>query len=334
MPPWEGVIPDGLPGHPDAYMFAGQVVSPLADPTRLAASQAAPVMVGTRPAGRVGPDGAWEVMVLNDDQGHYDPQPTSSMVWMFNMPTPGPAWLVAADSLLQGEVEGGLLEPTFLGAAQDPQADRGLIVGKEAVDAVVHGPPGSTVHWLTRGVPDGAGTIGPDGTLTIRLLDAAGPDAPNGSGTSVRITAATPAGHGYSGVWRIRVFRTPPDLDVTVPEGLFVWEPTIVGQTSPGTTVTVNGAAIEVTPSGFFRLPVEAGLLPTEFRIVATDPVDNVTTRIVSLVWPLDYRRLPFVPIAVVITVVAGLALYLRRPEAKPGRQVTDDDATFEEIGG
>ncbi len=102
------------------------------------------------------------------------------------------------------------------------------------MDAVVHGPPGTIVHWLTRGVPDGLGTIGPDGTLTIRLLDAAGPDAPNGSGATVRITAATPAGHGYSGSGGSGVFRTPPDLEVAVPEGLFVWEPTIVGQTSPG----------------------------------------------------------------------------------------------------
>ena len=67
---------------------------------------------------------------------------------------------------------------------------------------------------------------------------------------------------------------------------------------------------------------------------MATDPVDNATTRVVSVLWPLDYRRLPFVPIAVVITVIAGLFLYLRRPEAKPGRRVTEDDATFEEIGG
>jgi hypothetical protein len=334
VPPWEGVIPDGLPGHPDAYLFSGQVVFPLPNPAGLAASETGPVMVGKRPVGRVGPDGSWEVVVLNDDQGHYDPGPMGSTFYMFNTSTPGPAQLVAADALLHGESNDGLLEPTFLGAARDPLIEGGLLVGKEAVSAVIHGPPGTIVHWLTRGVPDGEGEIDANGILTIPLLEAAEPDAPNGTRVTVLATAVTPAGHAYAGRWRIRAFRTPPDLDVAVPEGLLQLSPTVSGQTEPGVTLTVNGVPAPVDASGAFTAPVAAGILPTEFRIVATDPVDNVTTRVVSLVWPLDYRRLPFVPIAVVITVIAGLALYLRRPEDKPGRRVADEDATFEEIGG
>ncbi len=168
--------------------------------------------------------------------------------------------------------------------------------------------------------------------LQIPLLDAA--VLGNGSRATAHLTAVTPAGHAYSGRWRLRVYRTAPDLEVTVPDGLIVWDPTIHGRTSPGATVTVNGVPAVMSEMGAFHAPVDAGLVPTEFRIVATDPVDNRTTRVVSVVWPFDYRRLPFVPIAVVITVVAGGLLYLRKPAGGPGRQRTDDDATFEEIGG
>jgi hypothetical protein len=51
-------------------------------------------------------------------------------------------------------------------------------------------------------------------------------------------------------------------------------------------------------------------------------------------VWPLDYRQLPFVPIAVLLTVAAGLALFLRKPDGGPSRRPPDEPATFEEIGG
>ena len=89
-PLWEGVLPDGLPGLPDVYLFSGQVVFPVADPRRLAASEQAPMMVGTRPVGSVGPSGTWEVMTLNDNDGHYDPGSHQNVVSLFNQPSPGP----------------------------------------------------------------------------------------------------------------------------------------------------------------------------------------------------------------------------------------------------
>ena len=66
--------PMACPAMPDVYVFSGQVVFPVADPRRLAASEQAPLMVGTRPVGSVGPGGTWEVMTLNDNEGHYDPR--------------------------------------------------------------------------------------------------------------------------------------------------------------------------------------------------------------------------------------------------------------------
>jgi hypothetical protein len=91
---------------------------------------------------------------------------------------------------------------------------------------------------------------------------------------------------------------------------------------------------VVVAANGFFEASVNAGILPTEFRVVSLDPVGNRTERVVTVIWPVDYRQLPFVPIAVLLTIAAALALFLRRPDTGPSRRTPDDGATFEEIGG
>ena len=95
----------------------------------------------------------------------------------------------------------------------------------------------------------------------------------------------------------------------------------------------MNGVPATVAADGSFAVPVEVGILPTELRIVVEDPVGNRTERVVSSL-PLDYRQPPFVPIVVLVTVAAGVVLFLRRPDAGPNRRTPDDGSTFEEIGG
>jgi hypothetical protein len=331
--PFEGRIPDGLPGIPEAYFFSAQILFPVADPERLAGSQPAAMMIGTRPVGRVGPDGAWEVMALNDDAGHYEPNPAREFVWIPGQPTPGPLRLVPAEALLRPDQAGGSLTPTFYGAARDPDSSSRLLAGVQALDAEVHGPPGSSVRWLVPGVPDGHGEISSTGVLSIPVLpstDAA--DRRPHSGT-VWITVVTPVGNAYSGQWSILVIDTSPDLVVTIPAELVEFEPVIAGRTSPGAEVTVNGIPANVGSTGAFRIRVEPGVWPTEFRIVATDPVDNTTVKVVSLVWPVDYRRLPFIPIVFFVTVAAGIVLFVRRPVTGEHRRIEDVESTIEEIG-
>jgi hypothetical protein len=63
--------------------------------------------------------------------------------------------------------------------------------------------------------------------------------------------------------------------------------------------------------------------------------VGNRTERLVTRVWPIDYRQLPWVPIAVLLTLTAGAVLFLRQPESRAGRRLTpEDESSFEEIGG
>jgi hypothetical protein len=330
--PWEGRVPDGLPGIPEAYLFAGQLVFPVADPEALAGTRSAALMLGTRPVGRVGPDGAWEVLALNDNAGHYDPNPTRELVWVPSQPAPGPLRLVPAEALLHVDEDGKSLMPTFHGAAVDPAGSDRLLAGVQAVDAELHGPPGSVVAWFGPGVPNGHGEIASTGALTIPILPAEDAGRRVRSG-GIRITVVTPVGNAYSGLWSIRVIQTPPDLEVTTADGLLALSPAIVGRTSPGVEVTVNGIPADVGSSGAFRIRVEPGVWPTEYRIVATDPVDNTTVEVVSLVWPVDYRRLPFIPIVFLVTVIAGIVLYVRRPVTGEHRLIQDEDITIEEIG-
>jgi hypothetical protein len=47
----------------------------------------------------------------------------------------------------------------------------------------------------------------------------------------------------------------------------------------------------------------------------------------------VDFRRLPWIPLVAVLTVLAGGVLYLRAPRARrPAARGAGDDATFEEI--
>lgn len=327
--PFFGVIPGGLPGLPDVYAFSGRLVRPVSDPDILAEAQDIALLPGLEPIGLVGKGEGW-MALLTEFAGF---APDRRTIDLGNAHAPATLRFVSSSSVMEPEINGGRLEPTFLGVAPDPDHPTGLIVGNDAADAEIVGPPGSVVWWSTRGGL-GQSSIGPDGTIRVRLLDEAGPNAPEGSGATVNIWVVTPAGHGYAGTWRIRVHRQPPSLAIADDGAIVDFSPGVSGRTVPGATVTVNGFAVDVAPNGTFEAPVVVGLLPTDVRIVAVDPVGNRTERLVSVVWPVDYRRLPFVPFAVLLTVAAAVVLFLRRPDTGPPRRTPDDGATFEEIGG
>lgn len=333
LTPFFGVIPGGLPGESDVYVFGGRLVRPVSDPDVLAEVASVALLPGLEPVGTVGPAGAWVALLSEFSEfTGLDVRPPAVALRIAR--SPSTLRLVATSSIVEPEANGGHLAPTFLGVAVDPDHPTGLIVGNEAAYAEITGPPGTTVWWATRGRPSGNLTLGADGVARIQLLEAAGPNAPDGSGATVSIWLVTPAGHAYYGTWRIRVYRQPPSLAFTADDALVDFSPTVSGRTVPGATVTVNGQPVDVAESGSFEASVEAGLLPTDVRVEAVDPVGNRSERVVSVVWPLDYRRLPFVPMAVLLTVGAAAVLFLRRPDTGPGRRNPDDGATFEEIGG
>jgi hypothetical protein len=332
--PFFGVLPDGLPGAPDGYVFGGTWITSDPDPEALVVATPMALLPDMAPVARAGPDGSWTALVARPPfDGSFSLGRPNASEDMVTAATVGPLTLASTASVMEEEADLGRLSPTFIGVAPDLEHPPILIVGNEAVDAEIHAPPGTVVTWEARGVQDSA-TVTPDGIGRIRLMEAAGPNAPDGSGVNVGMRLVTPSGHAYSGLWRINVYRQPPDLGIRDQPGLVDFNPTLTGRTLPGSTLTINGVEAEIADDGSFTIPVEVGVLPTELRVVVTDPVGNRTERIITRVWPLDYRQLPFVPIAVLLTVAAGAILFLRKPDARPGRGRPDDGATFEEIGG
>ena len=88
-----------------------------------------------------------------------------------------------------------------------------------------------------------------------------------------------------------------------------------------------------VTADGRFDKAVSAGLWPSDVRVEATDPLGNRKATTVSVVALVDYRQLPWIPIVALLTILAGMVLYLRVPHARP---VTASgpmtDATLEDL--
>jgi hypothetical protein len=332
--PFFGVLPGGAPGAPEAFAFAGSWVTPDPDPEVVATATRMALLPGLEPMGRVGADGEWMALLSNFGPMEFFGFPiVRPELDMLRAREVGRLALVATASVFEPETDIGRLFPTWSGVAPDPGHASSFIVGNEPVDAEIHAPPGSEVRWRTR---DGGGTamVLPNGEVTIRLLEAAGSTAPDGSGTTASIALLTPAGHAYSSTWRISVYRQPPDLGIRDDPALVDFSPTLSGETLPGSTLTVNGAQVPVAEDGSFAVAIDVGVLPTELRLVVVDPVGNRTERVVSRVWPFDYRQLPFVPIAVLLTIAAGAFLFLRKPDAGPRRRTPDDGSTFEEIGG
>jgi hypothetical protein len=94
---------------------------------------------------------------------------------------------------------------------------------------------------------------------------------------------------------------------------------TLTGQTAPGTAVTLDGTPVPVAPDGSFSDSVTAPPWPHSVRLEAVDPVGNRSVQLVSVVGLFDYRTLPWLPIIVVLTLVAGAILFLRVPRRDAG---------------
>ncbi len=323
--PFFGVLPDGLPGSPDVFVFGGTRVAPDADPEALVTAAPMALLPDRVPMARVGPDGGWSaVSSQTPDIFAFGFGRADAAEDLLAATPAGALHLTSAATLTEVEADLGRLSPTLIGVAPDPEHPPILLVGNEAVDVEIEAPPGTTVTWEIRSVRDTA-TVTPDGVARIRLMEPAGPDAPDGSGANVGIRVVTPGGHAYWGLWRINVYRQPPDLGIRDEPSLVDFDPTLTGQTLPGSTLTINGVEQEIAADGSFAIPVEVGIVPTDLHVVVTDAVGNRTERVVSRVWPLDYRQLPFVPIAVLLTVVGrGIPVppqARRATRARPARR-------------
>ena len=325
--PYVGPLPGGLDGS-DAFVFQGGLLVALAATSSAErAIQARPIatLPDNTPIGTFGPEG----LLIALAEGAVDPTRDGGQLLGPAGPRPGVAVTAALTStVLTAEADDGRLEPALTGAVVIDRGPAGpLLITREGFSARIVAPAGSRILvFVEAGNADESIIVPPEGIVEVVVPTA-------GSQYPVRLVVITPSGHGYAAIWAVRVANTPPPLEVTAPGALVGFSVPIRGQTAPGASVTVDGQAVAVASDGTFSVDVGAGLFPRAVDIRAADPVGNEAARTVSVVGPLDYRQLPWIPIVAALTIVAGVALYLRVPRPSPApARAAGDDAVLEEI--
>jgi hypothetical protein len=171
-------------------------------------------------------------------------------------------------------------------------ADVRLLLGGEDITDEVEALADTGWTWAPGELPDGEHDI-----AVVRLPlrdtteDGDGDDADGGSPGSdpgeVEVADVDPASAldedndtdaELLGRWQIQVDATPPELDVSVPEGgLVAGEPvTITGSSEPGATVTIGDAEVAAGEDGTFEVELDS---PPEGRlaVAAMDAAGNRT---------------------------------------------------------
>jgi hypothetical protein len=310
--PWPGG-PDGT-GKSPAFVVAGHLIQ---DGT----TRSIGAMAGAEPVGSVGAGGRITALFVGD--ASHQPRPPALAA-----PMPGTIALVSTAQVLTPEGRDGVLPIGLHGAVPLPGDSRRLVTPGPSFDLLVSAPIGTTVVSLVDGQQPQFGLTGGAGrevTLSVDVGDRATAE--------LRVLAVTPSGAGYATTWRVEQRAAPPPLAVRTPMVSLGGTVRLDGQTDPGVTVEVRGAPVAVGSDGRFSATVNAGLTPLDVAVQATDVVGNRARQTVSVVGWVDYRRLPWLGIVVLLTVAAGAALWQMAPGPRRwARRGPDDDAGLEEL--
>ena len=242
------------------------------------------------------------------------------------------ATIVVADATaaLSPEADDGLLQPEPQGPVRvEPGASEPLVLAGGAFTLPIAAPPGTQLQLRVGDVVTDA-QVPPDGRADMRVSTDGYED-----GDEVRVTllAITPAGHGYGGGWTVAVHTRPPTLSASAPFAPLSFDVGVSGRTAPDANVMVDGTPVPVAADGRFDVAVSAGLWPRDVHIEATDALGNRVASTISVVALVDYRQLPWIPIVALLTILAGMALYLRVPRARPATASGPmTDATLEDL--
>jgi hypothetical protein len=330
LDPYVGELPGGLSGSA-AYIANGQLIDqqPPSSVLRPLAMTAIATLPGISPLGALGPDESWMALF----HGRVDTSRNGGALAAPARPAADSISVALTTTVLSPESHSGELRPGFSGAVSLAAGGDQLAIGRSPFTAALSGPPGAFAVSATSGLTGGSGA----GTTTTPFRDGAAQltiTPPSGEHRfSLRISVVTPAGHGYTGTWRVDLLDDKPPLSVDTPLAPFSLDVPVSGSTRPGAQLTIDGGPVAVSADGSFAADVSAGLIPRDVHLVATDPVGNVTTHVLSVVGFVDYRRLPWIPVVVALTVAAAIILFLRAPRPRPEpARAPDDDARLEEI--
>ncbi len=341
LTPYVGPWP-ATSGASAGFLFAGTLLGNGA--TGFPASKQVAMLAGAGPVGPVGVDGA-EMALLRalgpgDLVGPSALDPSGGP--LVQTPIPGVASIVPLALVTSPEVGGGVLAPPLIDAIDDPAASSGaggILVGSRTFMVQATAPAGTLALTTANGA----------GQLVVLGEEIAGQPPGSSVGPPFRITVTapsdssgrfpadvflvTPAGHGYRASFSVRVVTKPPSLSVAASLFSFGMDAQVTGTTDPGTRVVVDGTAVPVASDGTFGTSVSAGLTPRVVTVVAQDPLGHLSTKTIGVVAPVDYRRLPWIPIIVALTVVAAVILFVRAPRPgghPPGASV--DEGVFEDL--
>jgi len=283
-----------------------------------------------RPNGRIGPDGGWVVV--------------------------GDAYLSsgAITQLYAGFPYGGTrLTIVPLATFQDPadrtiatsiEIDRGVITGESgAATTLLAGPTGADI---VVGVVPGTVAVSSDGSLVTdhgevdgELRIAVDPPSRPRPGREYSferdLVLVGPDGTATVHRWEGTFFLEAPDLTAWTDLDTMSLEATVAGRAAPLSVVTVDGEPVALNEFGAYRATVSAPPWPRNVVVVARDPFGSEQRTTVQVIGLVDYRGLPWGPIAGVVTVLVGGVFFLRTPRRRPAPQRTPlDDGRLEDLDG
>ncbi len=204
----------------------------------------------------------------------------------------------------------------------------GLVTSAAGFHARLIAPPGSRVAVYGMGAATQS-TVPPSGVVTV-AVEPPRSDAPEQQ-LDAGLIVLTPAGQAYVVDWTVHVLNSSARSDGGGETPFLSSQVRVSGRVPLGTSVAMNGRSIVTDSKGRFAGEISAPPWPSDVRIEATDAVGNRSTRVLSIVGLIDYRQLPWIPIAVLVTLAAALALFLRGPGARQ-LPAADGDSRLEEI--
>jgi hypothetical protein len=324
---YAGPLPGGGYRGAPAAIFRGRLVGSLGAPAGGQLDQPIAPLIDAVPIGLVGSANGSLAMLHGDlFRGRLGRQ---GGVLEELTPTPE-SWLSIApiEAVLHAGTLAGGFEPPIEGAVGGASRAATLVTAAAGFHARVSGPPGSRVAVFGMGATTRA-VVPESGMLSVAIKpptsDAADPRLEAG------LIVLTPAGQAYAVDWTVQVLTEPPRLVAAAATPFLSSQVRLSGHVPPGTRLTLNGSSIPAGPDGRFAAEVPAPPWPSDVRVEATDPVGNRSIRVLSVVGLFDYRRLPWIPIVVLVTLVVALALFLRGPRAQP-LPMAEGDAGLEEI--
>lgn len=327
--PYFGPVDGEATGSLASYVTGGMLIA--ATPGGSFETRPASSMVA-RPIGRVGPDNGW--VALGD--AFVSTGPFASLQPGFYA-FEGSRVTLAPRATLENPAERPLAISVALEGGIEVGEDGAtttILAAPTGVQIVVSVAQGTlAVSWDGSRVTDHREVS--DGTLRLEVAPPSRP-RPGGEYTFEQDLVLVGAdGRASVHRWEGTFAPEEPALTAWTDHDAFSLEATVAGRASPGTVVTVDGGAVALNEFGAYRATVSAPPWPRNVIVVARDPFGGERRTTVEVIGLLDYRGLPWGPLAGIATVLVGGVLFLRTPRHRPvpGRTALDD-ARLEDLDG